>query len=122
MKSKTNQPTMTVLTICTALCGFYFLYHQKWMILAEFLIGIFSILFEFVRNGIDFLWQKLIKFLSLIVPNILLSAVFYLFLFPIALLSKLFGKKDPLLLKNPTKTTFVEVNRNYSPSNFEKLW
>jgi len=66
--------------------------------------------------------MKLAWVLSLIIPNILLSSIFFLFLFPIALLSRLFGKKDPLMLKNPEKSVFRNQEKKFDKSSFENPW
>ena len=66
--------------------------------------------------------MKLTMVLALIVPNILLGAIFYLFLFPIALLSRVFGKKDPMRLKNSSSTVWVEKNAGFDAPSFEKPW
>ena len=71
---------------------------------------------------IDFVWMKLTFVLSLIVPNILLSIIFYLFLFPVSLFSKLFSNKDPLKLKNPNQSVFKTVNKEFDPNTFENPW
>lgn len=68
------------------------------------------------------LWNKLAWVLSFIVPNILLSLIYFLFLFPIALLSKLFGNKDPLALRNKPDSTFKTSNKAFDASSFDKPW
>jgi hypothetical protein len=71
---------------------------------------------------IDKIWFKISFILSLIIPNILLGSIFYLILFPIALLSRLFGNKDPLNLKNSLKTLFINKNTNFKAKSFEQPW
>lgn len=66
--------------------------------------------------------MKLAGFLSLIIPNILLGIIFFLLLFPIALLSRLFGKNDSLNLKNKSGSTFKNVNKEFDKISFEKTW
>lgn len=85
-------------------------------------IGILGILSEYLAKKIDWFWMKLAWLLSLIIPNILLSVIFFLLLWPIASLAKLFGSDDLLSLKNSRKTLFKLRDKSYSPSDFEKLW
>ena len=66
--------------------------------------------------------MKLAWVMSLIVPNILLSIVFYLFLTPIALISRIFGEKDQLGLKNSKDTMFKNTNKKFEPTSFENPW
>lgn len=65
--------------------------------------------------------MKLAKILGYIIPNILLSLVFFLFLLPISLISKLFTK-DPLMLSDKYKTYFIEINKEVEKESFEKIW
>jgi hypothetical protein len=83
------------------------------------LAGVFS---TYLSRKIDFIWMKLSWLLSLIVPNILLTIIFYLLLFPIALLSRIFGQKDPLNLNNTKDSYFKNSDRQLDKASFEKLW
>jgi len=58
----------------------------------------------------------------MIIPNILLSVVFYLFLTPLALLSRIGKDKNPLSLKNTQATLFKEYTREFDKASFEKPW
>ena len=66
--------------------------------------------------------MKLAWLLGAIVPRIILSAVFYLLLTPIAMLSRIFGDKDPLLLKKRTDSFFKVRVGEIQSSSFEKPW
>jgi hypothetical protein len=71
---------------------------------------------------IDFLWMKLTWLLSLIIPRIILSLLFYLFLTPLALLSRIFGDGDPLQMKKPVSSMFRVEEPLSGPTSFEKMW
>jgi hypothetical protein len=118
---KTN-PTKTVLIISTGFSIIYLAVLWKWALILSIVIGLTGICSSYLCKKIDFLWMKLAWLLGLIVPNILLGIIFYFFLFPISLLSKLFGNKDPLHLKNKTKSVFVNVKKDFEKSSFEKAW
>ena|ERR1035437_7052272 len=122
MKNTNSQPIKTILTISMGFILVFYITHSKWYILVSFIIGVAGLSSTYLAIKIDWLWMKLTYILSLIVPNILLSIVFYCFLFPIALLSKLFGKKDPLLLKKGLKSTYMVTNKSFEKSTFEKSW
>jgi hypothetical protein len=66
--------------------------------------------------------MKLAKVLSFIVPNILLSVIFYCFLFPIAILSKVLGNKNGLQLKNRSNSLWIKKNIQIEKVSFEKMW
>ena len=122
MKNAKSEPLKTVLTIAMGFIFVFYATHLKSFILVSFIIGIAGLASDYLAVKIDWLWMKLTYILSLIVPNILLSVIFYVFLFPMALLSRLIGKKDPLMLKKGLKTTFVTVNKSFEKNIFEKSW
>jgi len=111
----------TVLVIVIGLVFVYFVTQCKIWLTAAFAIGLLGCLSNRCAAIIDFLWMKLAALLGLIVPNILLALVFYLFLTPIALLSRL-GKKDALMLKNKYPTMFKVYDRKFDKSYFEKIF
>lgn len=87
-----------------------------------FFVGLAGVLSDFIAKQIDFVWMKLTVVLSYIVPNIVLSIIFYVFLFPIAMLTRLFGKKDPMHLKNTASSLFKHNEKVFDKAYFEKHW
>ena len=96
--------------------------HSPSYIRLSLSIGLIGVLSTFLSKQIDFLWNKLAWVLSLIVPNILLALIFYLFLFPMAVLSKLFGKNNTIKLKNNSDSVFITSNKEFDKATFEKSW
>ncbi len=117
-----SDPVKTVLVITVGMLVVHLLTKLQWPLYVSLIIGILGVFSETVAQKIDWLWMKLTWVLSKIIPNILLSLVFYLFLTPIALLSRLFGEKDPLRLKNDRDSVFKEYNKSFKPEGFEKTW
>jgi hypothetical protein len=95
---------------------------KKWMSSVAVVIGLIGAFSPFLSDIIAKGWNKLSEILGKIVPNILLSVIFFLFLFPIALLSKLFLKKDALHLKQPAAGTYVDINKVFEKKMFENPW
>ncbi len=122
MTKKKNNPIKTVLTIVIGFAAIYMITKLEWILILALSIGIIGLVSNRMSIWIDLVWVKLTWVLSLIVPNILLSLFFYLLLFPIALLSKLFGNKDPLTLKNKSNSLFVSVDKKFDKESFEKIW
>lgn len=122
MKKQKTTPFRTVLTITVGFSIIYLATEMRWALITAICVGLVGVFSKFLSEQIDFLWNKLSWVLSLIVPNIILSIVFYLFLFPIALLSKLFGKKDPMLLKNRRESMFDDVDRKFDQKYFERTF
>jgi hypothetical protein len=122
MKNLKTNPVKTVLTISVGFLLIYVVTKWKGAIFVSLMTGLIGICSDYLSQKIDFLWMKLTWLLSLIVPNILLGIIFYLFLFPISVLSGLFGKKNSLHLKNKADSVFITVNENFDKTSFEKSW
>lgn len=120
-KIKSN-PVKTMLTISVGFLVIFIITKLNWALLVALIIGLIGLFSTFLSKHIEFLWTKLAWFLGLIVPNILLSAIFYLFLFPIAVLSKIFGKNDSFKLKNNADSVFITSNKVFDKNSFEKPW
>jgi len=122
MKKPKSTPIKTVLVISMGFLIVYLITQWKWAIYVTLTVGLTGILSDYLSKKLDFLWMKLTWILSFIVPNILLTIVFYLLLFPMAVLSRLFGEKDPLRLKNTTNSIFKNTNKKFDKVSFEKPW
>ncbi len=121
INNKTNA-AKTVLTISVGFLLIYLVTKLQWALQVAFIIGLIGVLSDYLSQKIEYLWMKLTWVLSKIVPNILLGAVFYIFLFPLSLVSKIFGKKDNLKLRNKSTTVFVETNKTFDKHSFENPW
>ncbi len=122
MKTTKNNPVKTVLIISVGFGIIFFLFDLKWALNTSLIVGVLGVISNNVCKAIDFLWMRLAKILSLIVPNILLSIIFYLLLFPIAILSKIFNAKYTLQLKNNSETVWLNKNTEFDKASFEKMW
>ena len=120
MKSNGKSPELSVLTITVGMLFLYVFTHSKYFLYISMIIGFLGVLSPYLSRKIDFLWMKLALALSKFVPNILLTIIFFFILFPIALLSKFFGKEQPLFLKNNRKSTFTNVSTRFDTNFFEK--
>jgi hypothetical protein len=119
MKADTSKTT--ILTISMGFLILYMLFFWQWALFISLIVGVVGIISAFLSKKIEWGWMKLAKFMGYIIPNILLSIVFFLFLFPISLLSKLF-RKDPLMLSKKYKTYFININKEMDIKSFEKIW
>lgn len=71
---------------------------------------------------IEIIWLKFSFILSKIIPNILLSIIYYFLLTPISFLSKLFNSKTEFKDKNDSNSMFINVNKKFNRNSFEKGW
>ena len=112
-------------TVLVIVVGFIIIYAYSKnfnFLKVSIIIGLLGVISDKASLFIDKIWFKISHILSLIIPNILLGLIFYLILFPIALLSRLFGNKDPLSLKNNQKTLFINKNIIFKAKSFEQSW
>jgi hypothetical protein len=122
MNTKKNNSVKTVLTISVGFGIVFLLTDLSWSLYTSVIVGVIGLISNKLAQTIDFLWMKLAKVLSLIIPNILLTAIFYLFLYPISILSKIFVSKDTLQLKNKKDSVWVDKTHQIEKVSFEKMW
>jgi len=118
---KTDTSKSTILIISMGFLALYLLFSWQWAVIVSLIVGVVGIISSFLSKKIEWGWMKLAQFMGYIIPNILLSIVFFLFLFPISLFSKLFSK-DPLMLSKKYKTYFIDINKEIDKKSFEKIW
>ena len=122
MKKRKANPKLTVLIICLALVVLYLLTGWRWPLPAAFVVGLVGVSSRYLSIRIDAVWMKLASFLNWVMTHVILLVIFFLLLLPIALLSRLFGNRDPLNLKNTTPSNFKDVGKPFDKASFEKPW
>jgi hypothetical protein len=112
---------MSVLVISTGFLILFLIFNLRWTLYCAVSIGVIGILSSWLTVRIDWLWMKLAHLLGFVTQNILLSVLFFLILFPVSLISKLFVK-DPLMLSDSRKSYFTDVTKETHQESFEKPW
>lgn len=121
-KKMKSDPRQTILVITVGMIVVYLAFQVKWALTASLAVGVLGLLSDKVAEKIDWLWMKLTWVLSMVVPNILLSLVFYVFLTPIAIFSRIFGEKNPLSIRNTANSLFKDHGKPFDKPSFEKPW
>ncbi len=103
----------TCLVISTGFVLLWFIYETKILLHVAFVIGIFGIFIPPAAKGITWFWFKLADVLGAIIPKIVLVLVFFIFLFPVAFLYRLFNKRPLDLKKKPEGGSYWNT-RNYT--------
>jgi predicted CDP-diglyceride synthetase/phosphatidate cytidylyltransferase len=110
------------LVIVTGLVVLYFIFESQYFLIAAAAIGLVSIFIPVAGDLIVKGWYKLAEVLGAINGKILLSIVFFVILFPVAVIAKL-GKKNPLGLKREEgDSVFVDRNHKYTSKDLENVW
>ena len=117
-----SNPRLTVLVIAIGFGVIFFLSGKEWMLWSALAVGVAGGLSVYLARKIDFVWMKIAWLLSFIVPNVLLTVVYFLILVPIAVLSRTFGSKDPMDLRNQKNSLFKTVDKEFDASSFENPW
>ena len=111
----------TCLVIMTGLLVIWWFNWSKWLVLAAAIIGLIGAFLPAIARWINWAWYKLAEGMGWVMSKVLLSIVFYLFLFPIALLSRLVGKSG-LQLTRKDDTYWVERSHKYSKKDLDNTW
>lgn len=91
------------------------------LFLISFAIGILSLVSKLFLRSIIWAWFSLAMVLGFVMSRVLLSLIFYLFLFPIAMLSRI-GSKNGLQLKKPSQSVFIKRNHVYTKEDLINIW
>ena len=111
--------TLTIVIGFTLLSNYF---NSKPLLILSIVIGLIAIFSEKANDKIIWGWNKISEILALIMPNVLLTLVFYLFLTPLALINRINRKKNPLQLKNITRSVYISKRKEFSPESLEKIW
>ncbi len=122
IQAKTHKPERSVFTIAIALVVLYFIFQKEWFFNLGLVLALIGISSDYLNRIIDLVWMKFAKILNFVMPKIILSTLFYFILFPISVLSRLFSKKDPMMLQNKHTSTFRENNKIFQKESFGKMW
>ena len=112
----------TALIIVSGILVFFYFFKINVLLYIALIIGILSIFIPKFAQALEWVWFKLAFGLGWINSRILLTIVYFVFLLPIAILSRLFTK-DPLQI-NPAKSESFYSNRNhtYSKEDLKNIW
>lgn len=110
------------LVIVTGLVVLYFVFKSPWWLYAAAAVGVLSLAIPVVGDLIVKAWFKLAEVLGNINGKIILSVLFFVFLWPIALLYRLMSK-NPLAIKRTAESSFyTERNHQYTKDDLEQTW
>lgn len=120
--AKKTDPTEAILAITVGFLGISLLTGNAWAARVAVAVGMIGLFSASLGRLIALGWFKLADVLAKIVPNILLSAIFFLVLLPLALLSRFFSKADNLQLRAPERSNFKDMSTSFDPKSFERPW
>ena len=117
--------------ILVIVLGFLFLYfvfgrwkgyNVDWMLYVSIGVGMLSMMSDTIMNGVTWAWFKFAEILGNYVTGpILLGVVFFLILFPISILARIFSK-DNLMRKRRSDSYYVDRSHAYVAKDIEDIW
>lgn len=116
-----KKPYEHILALVTGFAALAWFTGRSWLLAVAVLTGLSALLSPALARGIARLWLSLAALLGRVAPVVLLTAVFFLILLPLALLARL-GGRDLLLLRKPANTAFRDREKEITPEDFEKTW
>ncbi len=119
MDQTTKYQSLLVIVLGFSIIALFF--DWQYLLYGVLALGVLSMMFSSFGDLVVKLWFKLAHALGWVNARVLLSIVFFLFLFPISLLYRLFSKDD-MMLKNNYNSTFKIRNHKYIKEDLENIW
>jgi hypothetical protein len=116
----------SLLVIVAGLLVIYFIYARRGNVIPALLyvaaaLAIVSLIVYPFARAVVWGWFMLAKILGYIVPNILLTSIYFFFLTPIAVIYRLLSK-NPLHLKNTGESMYITRDHSYNSKDLENIW
>ncbi|GAA4464591.1 hypothetical protein GCM10023189_44090 [Nibrella saemangeumensis] len=118
----TTEKVKAQLVIVTGLLVLYFIFKSVWLLYAAVAVGVVSLAIPILGDFLVRVWFKLAEILGAINGKIILSLLFYVFLFPIAVLYRLTTKNPMAVKRSDAKSMYAERNHTYTKEDMEHTW
>lgn len=116
-----TRPKETCLVIMTGLLVFWWFYRIDLLIGLAIAVGIIGAFIPYLAKWLDWAWYKLSEMMGFVMSRVLLTLIFFLFLFPIALAARL-SKKDSLQLRKKPGSYWTNREHQYTRKDLENPW
>ncbi len=111
-----------MLAITTGLVVIGLVFHRETLVLAGAIAGGIGLLLPALARLITKGWLWLSEKMGWVMSRVILGAVFFLFLTPIALLRKLTSGSKALALQRTSGSHWAVRDHTYAPADLEKPW
>ena len=117
-----KDPVLTMLTIAAGFFVIYYFTKAETALVVSLVIGLTGLTSTYLTHIVHVLWWKLTAVLSLVIPKVVLTVIYFFVLVPVSFLARLFGRSDILRLKNNSASLYQDRNTTFGRSSFEKPW
>jgi hypothetical protein len=117
----------TILVLVLALGVIYWLSHikrpelAKYLLLTALILGLIGVFIPSLADKIHWAWMKLAHVMGWVMSKVILTVVFFVFLFPMALLMRVFGK-GAVKLKQEGSSYYKNRDFVYDKESLENVW
>ena len=111
----------TILIFVMVLIILFLVYKNVNLLYAALALGAIAIFIPGLSRKIHELWMKFAEVLGFVMNKVILGIVFFIFLVPIAFLSRIF-RKNPIKAKRDSTSYYSERNFTYNKKSLEQLW
>ena len=111
-----------LLVIVTGLVIVGILTKTKGWFYAAGAVGVITLAIPVIGYWTVWLWYKIAEVMGWFMSRVLLSVVFFLFLYPISILAKMSTKDNMKLKRIKEKTIYSERNHKYTKEDIENIW
>src|SRR5436189_2053246 len=94
-----KDPVVSMLIITAGCTAVYYFTRSDLALIATVCLGFTGLTSKYLSNLVHILWWKLTALLSLVIPKIISTVIYFFVLVPVSVLSRLLGRSDTLRLK-----------------------
>ncbi|MBR9921635.1 MAG: hypothetical protein GYB31_12425 [Bacteroidetes bacterium] len=110
-----------MLGIATGFLLLYWWFEVPWLLYVAIGVSLTGLFIKPLARLIEKGWMLLAKAIGYVNSRIILGLIFFVVLYPIALLSRI-GKRDPLGLRGGKDSLFKTRDHQYSKEDMENPW
>jgi hypothetical protein len=112
----------TCLVIVTGLLIIFLINDWVPLLIAAIIIGLTGVFLNKAASWITWFWYKIADILGKIVPKVILSIVFFIFLFPVSMLSRLFIKNKPGVNERNSNSMWISREYIFNKDDLKNPW
>lgn len=121
MKEKDVYKTLGILSLVCLVAFFFF--EIKWLLLLSLIFLVLSLFNNRLSHVIAIAWLRFSAVVGKFNSKLVLAMVFYMILFPVATLFRVFNKDVVRHFKNKKEQSYyIDVKIDYQEDSFKKLW
>lgn len=110
-----------ILVICLGLIVFHLILDIRILLLISILLGLAGLFIPFVAKWVAKGWYGLSHVMGFVMSKVILTIIYFIFLYPMALVARAGGKLSIKLKKAPESYWTVR-NHPYKKEDLENMW